>query len=318
MRDRLSITFSMIFAAGLLWCTPAHTTQTGQPAREILLDKCREIETKAAKGTYGVPISIKSAEEGDTFRGEVYGIFEHPFTTVRDALTIPRNWCDMVSVHYNIKACTWKKSAEQYVLTFYSGQETYQPPEDAHQVDFDFRVIEHTPTYLRLLLTADEGPFGTKDYRIDFEATPAEQGKTIAHFSYSYRSGFAARLAIKLYYQTIAHDLVGFTVMRTDEQGNPVYIGGIRGMIERNAVRYYFAIRAYLDTLQYPHDERFERRITRWYNLTDQYPRQLFELSKADYLKCKKRERQNQIALQNQLSQYLRDAPTRTQLAENR
>jgi len=322
MHYRLSITLSMIFAAGLLWCTPVRTAQPDRPAHEILLDKCREIETKPAKGTYGVPICIKSTEEGDTFRGEVYGIFEHPFTRVKNALTAPKNWCDMVSVHYNIKACTWKKSADQYFLTFYSGQETYQPPEDAYQLDFDFRVIERTPTYLKLLLTADEGPFGTKDYRIDFEATPAEQGKTIAHFSYSYRTGLAARLAIKLYYQTIAHDLVGFTVIKTDEQGNPVYVGGIRGMIERNAVRYYFAIRAYLDTLQYPDDEQFERRITRWYDLTDRYPRQLFELNKADYLQCKKRERQNQIALQHQLSQSLGEnsmlAPTRTHPLENR
>jgi hypothetical protein len=321
MRYRLSITLSVIFATGLLWCTPVRTTQPDKPAHEILLDKCREIETKSAKGTYGFPICIKSAEEGDTFRGEVYGIFKNPFKTVRDAITAPRNWCDMVSVHYNIKACTWRRSADQYFLTFYSGPKTYQAPEDAYQLDFDFQVIEHTSAYLKLLLTADEGPFNTKDYRIEFEAMPAEQGKTIAHFSYSYRTGFAARLAIKLYYQTIGYDKVGFTVIKNDEQDNPVYVGGTRGMIERNAVRYYLAIQAYLDTLPYPDSERFEQRINRWYDLTDRYPKQLFELNKADYLQCKIRERQNQIALQHQLSQSLGENPTltpsRTQLSEN-
>jgi hypothetical protein len=311
-----------MFAAGLLWCTPVLTTQPNQSAHEILLDKCREIKTTSTKGTYGVPICIESSEEGDVFRGEVYGIFEHPFNTVRDALTEPRNWCDMVSVHYNIKACTWRTSADQYFLTFYSGPRTYQAPEDAYQLDFDFRVMERTSAHLELLLTADEGPFGTKDYRIEFEAMPAEQGKTIAHFSYSYRTGLAARLAIRLYYQTIAHDKVGFTVIKTDDQDNPVYVGGIRGMIERNAVRYYLAIRAYLDTLPYADDERFEQRINRWYDLTDRYRRQLFELNKADYLQCKKRERRNQIALQHQLSQSLSEnpmlAPTGTHLSENR
>jgi len=305
MRYRLSITLSVIFVTGLLWCTPVHTTQPAQPAYEILLDKCREIETKPAKGKYGVPICIESSEEGDVFRGEVYGFIEHPFKTVQDALTAPRNWCDMVSVHYNIKACTWRRSTDQYFLTFYSGPKTYQAPEDAYQFDFDFRVIEHTSAYLKLLLTADEGPFNTKDYRIEFEAMPAEEGKTIAHYSYSYRSGFSARLGIKIYYQTIGYNKVGFTVIKTDEQGNPVYVGGTRGMIERNAVRYYLAIRAYLDTLLYPDDERFKQRISRWYDLTDRYRRQLFELNKADYLRCKKRERQNQIALQHRLSQSL-------------
>jgi hypothetical protein len=322
IRYRLSITLSVIFATGLLWYTPVLTTQPNQPAHEILLDKCREIKTTSTKRTYGVPICIESSEEGDVFRGEVYGIFEHPFKTVRNALTEPRNWCDMVSVHYNIKACTWRTSADQHFLTFYSGSKNYQAPEDAYQLDFDFRVMEHTSEYLELLLTADEGPFDTKDYRIEFEAMPAGQGKTIAHFSYSYRTGFAARLAIKLYYQTIAYDKVGFTVIKTDEQDNPVYVGGTKGMIERNAVRYYLAIRAYLDTLSYPDDERFEQRINRWYDLTDRFRRQLFELNKADYLQCKIRERQNQMALQHQLSQSLGENPMldppRTQLSENR
>ena len=305
MRYRLSIGLSVIFTTGLLWCAPVYSTQSAGPAHEILFEKCREIETKSAKGDYGIPICIESFEEGDVFRGEVYGIIEHPFKTVGDALIAPRNWCDMVSVHYNVKACTWRRSMDQYFLTFYSGPKTYQAPEDAYQLDFDFRVIEHTSDYVKLLLTADEGPFGTKDYRIEFEAMPAEKSKTIAHFSYSYRSGFSARLAIKIYYQTIAYDKVGFTVIKTDEQGNPVYVGGTKGMIERNAVRYYLAIRAYLDTLSYPGDERFEQRISRWYDLTDPYRRQLFELNKADYLRCKKRERQNQIALQKQLIQSL-------------
>jgi hypothetical protein len=302
MRYRLSITLSVIFATVLLWCTPVRATQPDRPAREILLDKCREMETASIKDTYGIPICIESAEEGDVFRGEVYGIIGHPFKTVRDAISAPSNWCDMVSVHYNIKACTWSRSADQYFLTFYSGSKTYQSPEDAYQLEFDFRVIEHTSDYVNLLLTADDGPFGTKDYRIEFEAMPAEQGKTIAHFSYSYRTAFAARLAIKLYYQTIGYNKVGFTVIKTDEQGNRVYVSGTRGMIERNAVRYYLAICAYLDTLPYPDNERFKQRINRWYDLTDRYRKQLFELNKADYLQCKKRERQNQIALQHELS----------------
>jgi hypothetical protein len=305
MRYRLLNTLSVIFTTGLLWCAPVHSAQSAGPAYGILLDKCREIETKTAGGKYSVPICIESSEEGDVFRGEVYGIIEHPFRTVQDALKAPSNWCDMVSVHYNIKACTWGRSADQYFLTFYSGPKTYQAPEDAYQLDLDFRVIEDTSAYLKLVLTAVEGPFGTKDYRIEFEAMPTEKGKTIAHFSYSYRSGFSARLAIKIYYQTIAYNKVGFTVIRSDEQGNPVYVGGTRGMIERNAVRYYLAIRAYFDTLLYPGDERFKQRISRWYDLTDRYRRQLFELSKADYLRCKKKERQNQIALQHQLIQSL-------------
>jgi hypothetical protein len=51
---------------------------------------------------------------------------------------------------------------------------------------------------------------------------------------------------------------------------------GVKGARERNAVRYYLALLAYLDTLQFTAEQRFDKRINEWFNLTEKYPRQLY------------------------------------------
>ena len=102
---------------------------------------------------------------------------------------------------------------------------------------------------------------------------------------------------------------VGFTVVAHDEKGNPVFIEGTRGAIERNAVRYYLAIRAYMDSLRFPEEIRFEQRIQLWYDLTDRLKEQLFELPREEYIDGKRRENKNQLNLQEQIGSDLKNPP---------
>ena len=60
---------------------------------------------------------------------------------------------------------------------------------------------------------------------------------------------------------------VGFSVIGTASDGNPVYVAGLRGSVERDVVCYYLAILAYLDTLKIPAEQRFEKRVSQWYAL---------------------------------------------------
>jgi hypothetical protein len=107
-------------------------------------------------------------------------------------------------------------------------------------------------------------------------------------------------MAIKTYFATLARDKVGFSSIAVDTMGNPVYIGGVRGAIERNAVRYYLALQTYMDTHNSPGDQRFENQINRWYNLTAMFPRQLYEMDQVEYLAIKRREHNNQLTLQKE------------------
>ena len=85
-----------------------------------------------------------------------------------------------------------------------------------------------------------------------FEALSLAGGRTFVRVSYAYDDSAALRLAAKVYFATLGRSKVRFTVTGTGRNGQPVYIGGPRGAIERNAVRYYFAIQAFMNTMNSP------------------------------------------------------------------
>jgi hypothetical protein len=100
---------------------------------------------------------------------------------------------------------------------------------------------------------------------------------------------------MKMYLGTMAQDKVGFT--RTRNRGaDDGFVGGMRGVVERNTMRYYLAIDAYLDSLALPGDEQVEKRLQAWFDATERFPRQLRELPRDDYLRMKRAELQRLTA----------------------
>jgi len=283
----------------LLFFISTGTVHAAGPAAsgsQPLLARYASIKPKLEKNQFGAPIHLESAESQGAVRVDMYGVVNYPFDQVKEALQSPDAWCDIAPLHINIKACTYRKGAQSQ-LTLYSGRKNYQPPADAYPLTLRFRVVSEQPEYLELALTADEGPFRTRDHRIGLEAAPLDSRRTFLHFSYAYTHGPMARMAIKTYFATIGRDKVGFSVVG-GKDGKLYYIEGVRGAIERNTVRYYLALQTYLDALKSPEDRRFEQRLSRWYDLTAKYPRQLKELDKPDYLANKRREHANQITWQ--------------------
>jgi len=65
-------------------------------------------------------------------------------------------------------------------------------------------------------------------------------------------------------------------------------------VLERNTMRYYLAVNAYLDTLSSPPQERLERRLREWYAATERYSLQLHELDEDSYLAMKRDEYERQ------------------------
>jgi hypothetical protein len=62
----------------------------------------------------------------------------------------------------------------------------------------------------------------------------------------------------------------------------------MRGVVERNTMRYYLAIEAYLGALSLPPAQQFERRLADWHAGIERYPRQLHELTLGEYLDLKR------------------------------
>ncbi|MBK5274906.1 MAG: hypothetical protein JJE30_07630 [Desulfuromonadales bacterium] len=302
----LKLFLILLAAALLLSAGSASAIAAPRQGEELLLDTYQRSMAKLKTNSFGLPLIVESVERDDSVQVDVYGIFDYQFNSVVNALKVPANWCEIVSLHPNIKACTYRELPGDWLLTFYPGKKEYQPPEDKRQVIYHYRVINQQPGYLDIILRSDAGPFGTKDHRMRFEALPLDGGKTFVHVSYSYRDSVALRLAAKIYFATLGRGKTGFTVTGTDRSGNPVYIGGPRGALERSAVRYYLAIQTVMNTLRSPEESRFSMRISQWFDLTALYRKQLFDLDKKDYLAAKTKEHKNQVTLQRRLEPGIR------------
>jgi hypothetical protein len=251
---------------------------------------------RLAKNQFQKPLVIESRQAHGVLEGDVYAVVAYPYGIVGPALQGMDHWCDILMVHLNVKDCVAHGSGRESILSVALGRRFDQPLADAYRIDFAYRVASSTPAYLEVLLTAGAGPLGTKDYRIVLEATPADARTTFVHMSYSYAYGAAAGLAMQGYLATIGRDKVGFTIVDRDPDGAPVYLGDVRGVIERNTMRYYLAIEGYLAAYALPAAEQPERRLQSWFAAVERYPRQLHEMQRDEYLSMKHRELARQRA----------------------
>ncbi len=240
------------------------------------------------------PLTIESVESGDTLRGKVSAVLEHPYETVRVALRDPANWCDLMVLPFNNKYCRVTQGAGGPVLAMRIGRRYDQPPEQAFALSFAFRKVSDAPDYFESNLQADDGPLGTRDYRIVVSAIALDSRRTFFELDYAYSFGVAGRTMMKLYLATAGARRVGFTVVGRTGDGQPQYIGGVRGAVERSAMRHYLAVDAYLDSLALPPERRIEARIGRWFDASEAYPRQLHEMERDVYINRKRQDIERQ------------------------
>jgi hypothetical protein len=259
--------------------------------------KYGELHDQLRNNNFQRSLYIDSSEAGDALKGDIYAVLDHPFSVVGNALKAPSDWCDILILPFNTKYCHAVDSNGGAALHVRIGRKYDQPVEKAYRLDFALRPVAAAPDYFESRLNAPIGPVGTKDYRIAVAAIPLDGGRTFLHLSYSYGYGMAGRMAMQAYLATAGSDKVGFTVTGRDGNGQPIYIGGMRGAVERNAMRYYLAIDAHLGSLRSPADQQLEKRIQTWFDATERYSRQLREMDRTTYVAMKRGEYERQQAL---------------------
>ncbi|MEJ8823837.1 hypothetical protein WKW80_17630 [Variovorax humicola] len=254
-----------------------------------LLRKHDSLTAQLASNPFKRPLVLESSESSNRLAGDIYAVIDHPFTEVSQSLQLPPSWCDVLMLHLNTKYCAASKAGTDTSLSVALGRKFDQPLSDAQRVKFVWQPVVATADYLNVGLAAAEGPLSTRDYKIVLEAVPLDSGKSFIHLSYSYAYGTAARLAMQAYLSTIGSDKEGFTVTGKDDKGAPKHIGGVRGVVERNTMRYYLAIDAFLDA---PAPAQLEARLGAWFDATERYALQLHETERTDYLAMKRNEYQ--------------------------
>ena len=261
-----------------------------------LLGQHKTLKNELLNNQFKRPLVLYSTESPDSLKGEIYAVLDYPFKKVNSAINNPNHWCDVLILHINVKYCRAEKNNADTVLTINLGKKYDQPLMETYQAKFIYESMTSAADYFSIQMKAADGPLGTKDYRIWVEATPLNNSQTFLHFTYAYSFGLSGRLAMNGYLATIGKDKIGFSVL-SSQNGKPEYIQGVRGVVERNTMRYYLAIDAYLAAANAADNDKntqLERRLENWFDSTERYTLQLHEVEKIDYLTMKRSEIERQ------------------------
>jgi hypothetical protein len=285
---RLAVALGAVLALASVARVPA-ATGAGDPAA-ALRARHAALSERLEHSSFQQRLYLESAESSHSLQGDIWAVVDYPVAAVTAALASPAHWCDALILHLNVKYCHPVARGAGTALSVAIGRKYDQPLGEAFRLALNCRVVATGPEYSAVELESAKGPFGTTDYRISLEAVAVAPARSFVHLRYAYQYGLEARLAMDAYLATSGSGKVGFT--RIDDPGEraPRYIAGVRGVIERNTMRYFLAIDAYLDTVAAPAPQRLERSLERWYSATERYARQLHEVDRDAYLTMKRRE----------------------------
>lgn len=282
-------------AAALALATLAAAAQASEAIGAAALHARRgSLAPQLASNAFGGPLVLESQQAAHRIEGDVYAVLEHPYVQVATALADPQQWCEILVLHLNTKQCRAVDGGTR--LEVRVGRKEPQPVRAASLLAFRWRPAVQRPDYLWAQMDAADGPYDTRDYRLVAEAVPLEGGRTFLHLGYGLAYGGASDLAMRLYLATVGHDKAGFTRLGPHGGEEEGFVGGMRGVVERNTMRYYLALDAYLDSLSVPPGQQLERRLQAWFAATEKYPRQLHEVERDAYLRMKREEVRRQRA----------------------
>lgn len=280
--SRLMLGFMFFVMTGIILDAQAQNTETAQTLKEAYTRLKPELEQNQFKS----PIWLESHQDSNKASGKVYGIINQPFSAVKQNLQDPVGWCEVLFLHLNVKYC---KAIDNNTIQIYGGTKKLQSISSATEMTYKFKKTADNADYMQVVMLADSGPYGTSNYKISMEAIPLNTKQSFIQVDYGYEYGNMARLAMNTYLSTIGSDKEGLSIIGKNTDGSPQYVSGMRGVIERNTLRYYLAINAYLDSLSVSKGEQLDKRLSSWFAATERHP-QLHEVTKKEYISMKKDE----------------------------
>ena len=279
-----------VFFAGVVACAATAQAEPGTALRA----KFESLSAALSRNPFGRPLVLDSVETTGRLQGDIHAVLNYPVSAVSAALSHPARWCEVLSLHSNTKYCRSSSTAAGQRLLVHVGTKSPQELALSVPLDFSFRVLSESPDTLSVLLQAPTGPMGTSDYRIALQAVSLPGERTFLHLAYSYGYGGPGRFALQAYLATAGSGKVGFSQAVGSAGATPQLVGGVRGLVERNTMRYYLAIDAVLESAQAGPSAGFERRLQNWFTATEQYPRQLHEMDWPTYRQMKVAEQARQ------------------------
>jgi len=280
-----------LLAVALVFATSGAWAASGLEPATALRSAYARLSGPLQKNPFGRPLVLYSLETAEGLQGDIYAVMAYPFSTVSTGLKNPGNWCDVMILHVNTKYCQAIQQPTGTLLRVYIGKKTPQTLADAARLDFSYQETAATPSYFAVSLKARDGPLGTSNYLIQMEVVELSKTRAFLHLTYAYDVGFSGRVAMQAYLATAGAGKVGFTLVdQGDNGGEPDFVVGVRGVVERNTMRYYLAIDSFLASQSASPSAQLEKRLQAWFTAAEQYPRQLHEVDRPAYLEMKRAE----------------------------
>jgi len=246
------------------------------------------LRPQLSNNQFNRPLNLKSSGENRVMTGQVYAEIDKSYPHVAAALQSTEHWCDILILHLNVKGCRAVVANDGESLHLHIGRKFDQALDDTYAFEFLYKPVTTQSDYFQVELVSAAGPMGTSDYRVIVEVVQLDARRSFLHLSYTYKYGMIANVALRSYLATGGRHKVGFSTAGS-LAGKPQYLGGLRGVIERNTMRYYLAIESYLGAPQNS-EQQLDKRLNDWHTSVEQYSLQLHEMERAEYLAMKRKE----------------------------
>jgi len=283
-----TLTRLFLFYLGAVLAVQAHSADLGE-----MQSLYRKLQPRLAQSPFQRELALDSTEASERLSGNIYATLDAPLASLELVNRSPLRWCEILLLLSNTKSCVVDRQDEAPSLQMRIGTKGPQALATTSPMNFKFVTSAPQTPVLETLLSSNSGPMGTKDGTLRVQAIALGPHKSFIHLHYSYNSSLAGRLATGVYLQTLGRGKVGFSKEQA-EASRPAdahWVGGVRGIIERNTMRYFMGLSC---ALQFAGTEapaqRFAQMAPCWYDDTERYPQQLREMARADYLEMKRDE----------------------------
>ena len=252
----------------------------------VLKSTYAALESQLQSSPLHRPARIGSTESAETLSGDLHALLDHPIDALSAATTNPTRWCEVFLLLSNTKLCQANGRDSPTTLTVMASSSKSQGTAGATNSTFTLSVQKNDSEYLKVALLADSGPMGTSQLMLQLEAIALTPTRTFLHLRYTYNTNWMGRMAMQTYLQTLGRGKVGFT--RVEPADSPAsLIGGARGVIERNTMRYFLGLECSLARTSPESAARFQAMASCWYDAVEKYPVQLHEMGRSEYLGMK-------------------------------
>ena len=257
------------------------------------MERYYDIEETLLRSPMLRPLEISSQETAEHLSGEIFATVKFDMNTINSATNGSERWCEVMLLLSNCQSCIASTGNENDTLHIVINSSKTIESSRATATEFKLRVQSATNNYLDIALIGSAGPAGTRNINLRIQAIPLSDTNSFVHLQYSYDTQWLGRLAMQTYLQTSGRGKLGFT-SENNENFRATYIGGARGVIERNTMRYFLGFECALlsNTQQVP--ERFSSMAKCWYEQVEKYPTQLHEIQRTEYLDMKAEEYRRQ------------------------